>query len=62
MDGQPVQVIAPDLVLPLPVVDLQDSQRANARQLYGAWHEEAQRPFDLAQGPLVRATLLRLSG
>jgi amino acid adenylation domain-containing protein len=60
VDGQPVQVFAPAWVLSLPVVDLGglDGEReAEARRLS---IQEAQRPFDLARGPLVRATCLRL--
>jgi amino acid adenylation domain-containing protein len=63
VDGHPMQVLAPDLVLPLPVVDLQAfpaSVREAAVQRLAT--EEVQRPFDLARGPLVRATLLRMSG
>src|SRR5215212_2627190 len=54
-DGAPVQVVGPAMNLPLPVTavcDGGDVQRLAA--------EEAQRPFDLAHGPLVRANLLRL--
>ena len=61
MEGQPVQVIAPGLALTLPVVDLgnllETEREAEAQRLT---IEEAQRPFDLAQGPLLRTTLLRL--
>ena len=61
VEGQPVQVIAPDLTLSLPVVDLQDlpetQREARAQELAT---QEAQRPFDLAQGPLLRTTLLKL--
>ncbi|PTL74976.1 non-ribosomal peptide synthetase, partial [Vitiosangium sp. GDMCC 1.1324] len=61
-DGQPIQLIAPSLSIPLDVLDLQDvpaserETRANdlARQ-------EALRPFDLANGPLLRTSLLRLA-
>ncbi|HYS58859.1 MAG TPA: condensation domain-containing protein, partial [Burkholderiales bacterium] len=60
--GQPVQVVLPAFPIPLPVVDLgsvPDSERASeAKRLAVA---EAQRPFDLAKGPLLRTTLLRLS-
>ncbi|HEX5883538.1 MAG TPA: amino acid adenylation domain-containing protein, partial [Pyrinomonadaceae bacterium] len=58
--GLPVQVISPLLRLSLPLIDLSrlsDSERE-------AWRlsdEEAQKPFDLTRGPLLRATLLRLS-
>jgi len=62
IEGQPVQVIAPVLNLPVGVVDLghlpEPKREAEVRRLAA---EEAQRPFDLAQGPLLRVTLLRLS-
>ncbi len=62
MDREPVQVIAPELRLSLPVEDLsklQETEReAEARALASA---EAKEPFDLSQGPLVRARLLRLA-
>ena len=61
MDGEPVQVIAPQLTVPLPVTDLRHLERAeaeaNAERLAA---EETRRPFDLARGPLLRAYLLRL--
>ncbi len=61
LDGQPVQVITPALDLTIPVVDLHESpdsdRDAEARRLV---EEEVQCPFDLARGPLFRATLLRL--
>jgi amino acid adenylation domain-containing protein/non-ribosomal peptide synthase protein (TIGR01720 family) len=60
-DGRAEQVVAPELPVPLPVVDLRglpDSAREpEARRLV---EEEALRPFDLARGPLLRARLLRL--
>ncbi len=60
VDGAPVQVIAPFLKLALPVVDLQSlpetEREAEMQRLATA---EARRPFDLAQGPLLRITLLR---
>jgi amino acid adenylation domain-containing protein len=61
VDGQPVQSIAPALPFTMPVIDLrefpQDAREARARLIAA---EEAQRPFDLAEGPLLRARLLRL--
>jgi len=61
VDGQPVQVIAPAERFKLALVDLQKLPEAEreteARRLAS---EEAQGPFDLARGPLVRAGLLRL--
>jgi amino acid adenylation domain-containing protein len=52
-DGQPVQVIAPELTLRLPVVDCRGFPA-------DAGEDEIKQPFDLTQGPLVRATLFRL--
>ncbi|RKH54315.1 non-ribosomal peptide synthetase, partial [Corallococcus llansteffanensis] len=59
--GQPFQRITPAASLPLPIVELSPLGEAaldEARRLASA---EAQRPFDLASGPLVRALLLKLS-
>ena len=60
--GQPSQVISDELALMLPVADLTELSEAEksdeALRLSG---EEARLPFDLTRGPLVRATLLRLS-
>jgi amino acid adenylation domain-containing protein len=57
--GRPFQAIAPDLALPLPLEDLSggDDPAALARRRV---MEEAERPFDLGRGPLLRLTLLRL--
>ena len=60
--GVPQQVIAARLELPLAVHDvscLRDDERDRGAQ--NCIREEAEWPFDLARGPLVRATLLRLS-
>ncbi len=62
LDGtEPVQVIASPMELPLPVTDLcalPEVQRdAKARDLAA---EEAQRPFDLSSGPLLRVQLIVL--
>lgn len=61
VDGNPVQVIAESLSVPLPIVDLsqlaESEREAEARRMV---LEEAQRPFDLAQGPMLRTSLLRL--
>ncbi len=61
-DGQPAQVIAPALKLALAVNDLgclsEMEREAQVRELVT---KEAQSSFDLAQGPLLRAVLLRLN-
>ena len=59
--GQPCQVVGPATALNLPLVDLsgkaEQEREAEARRLCT---EEAQRPFDLAFGPMLRTKLLRL--
>jgi amino acid adenylation domain-containing protein len=61
VNRQPCQVIAPELSVPLPVVDLRHlgraERQAEAARLATA---EARQPFDLATGPLLRARLVRL--
>jgi amino acid adenylation domain-containing protein len=60
--SQLLQLVAPRLTMPLSVIDLRSLQaeerEAEAQRLAS---EEAQRPFDMSQGPLVRACLLQLS-
>src|SRR5690349_478473 len=61
-DGQTVQVIAAEQTWPLPIfelVSLPEAERENAARQQVI--EEVQRPFDLVNGPLVRARLLRLA-
>jgi amino acid adenylation domain-containing protein len=56
-----VQIIAPELTLRLAPVDLAtppDERDAAAERMLRA---EAQRPFDLERGPLLRVALLRLA-
>ncbi|MBV9773170.1 MAG: amino acid adenylation domain-containing protein, partial [Gemmatimonadetes bacterium] len=57
--GAPVQVVHPPAPVPLAVLDLRDASDAAAEAVRLA-EEEALRPFDLAHGPLLRCTLLRL--
>jgi amino acid adenylation domain-containing protein len=60
--GIPVQVIAPEAIFDLPIIDLQHlpeaEKDAEMRQLA---HEAAGTPFDLARGPLLRLSLLKLA-
>lgn len=62
VDGQPMQKVQPNPSLKLPVVDLRhlprEEREAEALRLAS---EDARRPFDLAQGPLLRAMLVRLN-
>jgi amino acid adenylation domain-containing protein len=62
-DGEPRQVILPAGERPLPMVDLTalpGTERATEAARLAAG--DALRPFDLARGPLMRTTLLRLAG
>ena len=62
LDGQPKQVIAPVLRLPLSVVDLRELPVVEREaQSVHMTNEEARRPFNLAEGPLVRVTLVGLA-
>ncbi len=60
--GKPVQNIAPALSLTVPLADLrrlpEDERASKARVLVT---KEARKPFALACGPLLRASLLRLA-
>ena len=61
VDGRPVQITAPDLRLMLPVEYLREFPEAEREaEVQRQATEEAQRSFDLAKGPLLRITLLRL--
>jgi amino acid adenylation domain-containing protein/FkbH-like protein len=60
-NDRPVQVIAPELTIDIPVVDIShipaEQRQAEARRLVIA---EGQRPFRLETGPLIRGFLFRL--
>src|SRR5215203_119010 len=62
VDNQPVQVIAEQLTLKMPIVDLQNlpAEEREAEVMRLAT-EEVQQLFDLETGPLVRARLLTLN-
>jgi len=61
IDDQPAQVIAPPSALTLPIVDLSELPKAEREvAAHRLAAEEAQRPFDLSVGPLLRASLVRL--
>jgi amino acid adenylation domain-containing protein len=61
VDGEPVQVINPAEQIELPVVDLselsEDKREAETNRLAA---EEARRPFDLKQSPLLRVGLIKI--
>jgi amino acid adenylation domain-containing protein len=59
--GRPAQIIHPPAPVPLPFLDVsgRPDPAAEARILVG---HAARQPVDLKQGPLIRFTLIRLSG
>src|SRR5262245_1065318 len=60
IDGQPVQTDAKTVQLDIPVIPLLTlSDGEKESEVQRLITEEATRPFDLAAGPLVRATLLK---
>ena len=60
-DGVPMQVVQPSLASPLSVIDAGElGGPGNEAALQQRLCEEAQRPFDLTQAPLLRAGLWRL--
>jgi amino acid adenylation domain-containing protein/non-ribosomal peptide synthase protein (TIGR01720 family) len=60
-DGKPVQKILPELKLPVEEVDLtQADQSLKEKQAERLLQEEAERPFNLEEVPLVRVLLVRL--
>ena len=62
VDGKPSQVIFDKLQLPLAVTDLSDTAEDEREQeAVRLATEEVRRPFDLGEGPLFRASLLKLS-
>lgn len=62
VDGEPKQVIHTEATLALPVVPLAHLAEAEREaEVQRLASEEALRPFDLTQAPLLRATLLQLS-
>ncbi|MGC5568955.1 condensation domain-containing protein, partial [Streptomyces sp. FR-108] len=58
-DGTPYQMIDPATRFPLPVVDVSDSFDP-VREAERLALADAAAPFDLAAGPLIRGTLIRL--
>lgn len=58
---QPIQVIASELTMELPLVEVPWTGAAQEAEVQRLLLEAGSRPFDLARGPLLRALLLRLS-
>ncbi|NVJ28035.1 amino acid adenylation domain-containing protein, partial [Myxococcus sp. AM011] len=60
-NGRPVQVISPPGDLSIPVVDL-SAHAAREAEVRRLAEQDASSPFNLATSPLLRTTLVRLSG
>ncbi|MBV9788343.1 MAG: amino acid adenylation domain-containing protein, partial [Chloroflexi bacterium] len=59
--GEPVQMILPSLDVPLNVVSIQSLPQAERESaLKQVIRDEAERPFDLKHGPLLRAQIVQL--
>jgi amino acid adenylation domain-containing protein len=58
VDGEPVQIISPPREIEISVVDVRGEPESAVRRLAG---EISRRPFDLAQGRLLRVTLFQLA-
>jgi amino acid adenylation domain-containing protein len=62
VNGQPTQVITSEVKLNLPLIDVRPvAADQRDREALRIATEEAHRPFDLANGPILRLLLLRLS-
>ncbi|MGC1184561.1 MAG: condensation domain-containing protein, partial [Candidatus Dormiibacterota bacterium] len=62
VDGEPRQVVHPVPSLQIPLVDLSDVAPADAeREAIRMAAEAARRPYDLAQGPLIRPLMVRFA-
>ncbi len=60
-DDMPVQIISPSLEIKLPLIDLSHMKKVEREEeLVRKLEIEASKPFDLSEGPLVRAKLFRL--
>ena len=61
-EGRPVQVVADELKITIPVIDLTNLPNAErAAEARRRAIEESQRPFEVEKGPLLRVQLLRLA-
>jgi len=59
-EGEPVQIIAPDMLVPLSVQDM-SALPEGVEQALALVIQERLTPFDLVKGPLLRVILFRLS-
>ena len=60
IDGEPMQVVQPQLQVSIPEIDLQNIEADKREQeLHRLAVKEARKPFNLAKGPLTRVTILK---
>ena len=61
VDGDPVQIIAPKVILPLSQVDLRKiDEKIQDSEIERLINLETRAPFDLTKGPLLRVKLLKV--
>ncbi|MBW4424871.1 MAG: amino acid adenylation domain-containing protein [Nostoc desertorum CM1-VF14] len=60
VEQQPVQLIVPSLTIPLPLIDLRNFDQECEIQVRRIATAEAQHPFSLTTGPLLRVKLLQV--
>ena len=61
VEGTPRQVVEKNISLEMPLIDLTErAETEREEQAQRLLRHEARKPFDLSQGPLIRAILLRL--
>jgi hypothetical protein len=61
-DGRPIQIVSESLALPLSFIDLRGlGEVERAARAASLLNDDAQQPFDITRGPLLRATLVRVA-
>jgi acyl carrier protein len=61
IEGKPSQIIHPNMVVPINLIDLSDKTLEDAEnKVIQLATEEARKPFDLSEAPLLRVTLIQL--
>ncbi|MFZ5515905.1 MAG: amino acid adenylation domain-containing protein [Candidatus Zhuqueibacterota bacterium] len=62
VNGEPMQMVAPSRQQDMPIIDLSQMDEPHRDAMIQRLAvEEAERPFDLGRGPLLRTSLIRLS-
>ena len=62
-DGKPSQIIDPGLTIEMPILDLQSlTNQEKMAEVKRVAKEDEEKVFDLTKAPLMRITLLKLSG